>query len=250
MRNVIMIFFCFCFSYANAQDSSTALLTDGKVWHCVDAWLEEGSKIERNFSITVCGDTTVENRHCKKLCMVYEDSPLEKKYFPMYEEGTRIYDFVPDTLQYGKQQLRLLLDFGLKVGDKAFRWDDDREVIREDVISVKGHTYKRLTINTKDKSGEDIYWVESIGASNDFFITMIEKPTGYSLYKNMVSCYDKNGVCLFEREDFSTAGAAGVAVVESGTKHSSSKIYDLTGKRVDNPRKGEIYIKDGVKYVE
>ena len=53
-------FFCFCFSYANAQDSSTALLTDGKVWHCVDAWLEEGSKIERNFSITVCGDTTVE----------------------------------------------------------------------------------------------------------------------------------------------------------------------------------------------
>lgn len=109
----------------------------------------------------------------------------------MYEEGTRIYDFVPDTLQYGKQQLRLLLDFGLKVGDKAFGWDDDREVIREDVISVKGHTYKRLTINTKDKSGEDIYWVESIGASNDFFITMIEKPTGYSLYKNMVSCYDK-----------------------------------------------------------
>lgn len=254
MRTIILLFSLFAFFHVNAQDNTKALLTDGKVWHCVDKWLDKDMNvIERRFSVTVCGDISAEGRTCKELCMVYEDSPLEKNYFLMYEDGTKIYDFAPDNAQDGQQQLRLLLDFGLKVGDKAFSWNDDYEVVGEDAISVKNHTYRRLTINKKDKSGENIYWVEGIGTNNDSFITMIEKPTGaegYSLHKNIVSCYDGNGACLFESEDFSTTNTTNITGIKSDKKPSSPQIYDLTGKKITYPQKGEVYIKDGRKHIK
>ena len=65
----------------------------------------------------------------------------------------------------------------------------------------------------------------------------------------MLACYE-NGKLMFSKDDFAKEA---YKRVENGVnsitiqKKTESKTYDMGGRRINAPRKGEIYIQDGMK---
>ena len=260
MRYVFLLLavtFAFTASAQDVPKDYKKLLTDGKEWKCMQVWRKIGedgflTKAYKGFTETVIGDTVTENgRTWKKLCRVYDDKPDEKIYHLMYEEGTIIYD----------DWLRPILDFGMGVGDRAwaFHYDDlepvDEQygipVIKVDTINVKGNKYRRLTFEGYGEEGSDnVFWVEGIGASQNIYLLLFPVPTCTEcvLYEYVVSVYD-NEKCIFERNDF-FGPSSDLNSVTNNALEKSERVYDITGKQINEPRKGEIYIRNGKKTLE
>ena len=273
MRHVFLLLAATFAVTASAQDvpkDYKKLLTDGKEWKCMQVWRKIGedgflTKAYKGFNETVIGDTVTENgRTWKKLCRVYDDKPDEKIYHLLYEEGTIIYDEKDhwnDEEQKLEYRLRPILDFGMDIGDRAWAFhSDDLEpvdeqygipVIKVDTISVKGNKYRRLTFEGYGEEGcDNVFWVEGIGASQNIYLLLFPVPTCTEcvLYEYVVSVYD-NEKCIFERNDF-FGPSAGLNSVTNDTLEKSERLYDITGKQISSPRKGEVYIKNGKKILE
>ena len=78
---------------ASAQDvpkDYKKLLTDGKVWHCIERYWNRDF-IDRNYSDSVCGDTLVYGLVCKRIRRVYADEPTKEIFYAMYEERKKVY---------------------------------------------------------------------------------------------------------------------------------------------------------------
>ena len=129
-------------------------------------------------------------------------------------------------------------------------WEDDFNYVVEsiDTISVKGILYRRFNFLDTEERGYKYHWVEGIGTSG-LYSTDIGYPlTGPPGHKGMISCYE-DGKCIFESTDF-TVPATGIKPVKKEVAQKLKRLYDITGKRISNPRKGEVYIKGGEKYIE
>ena len=118
---------------------------------------------------------------------------------------------------------------------------------KEDTIIVRGREYRRLTPGYVDKPSA--YWVEGIGTSREFFLTLYLVPTdGGNLYVTpiMLACYE-NGECIFTKDDFHTT-ATSVQSAKEDTK-GECELYDIVGRKVSKPGKGKVYISKGKKHV-
>ena len=236
----------------NAQkvaDSYKNMLTDGKVWHCIDEYKYFEGTNHRNLKYTdsICGDTLINGVVGKRIHRVYEDNLIEESFYAMYEKDKKVY--LLEGFDNGNVVKTILFDFNLKAGDFLFPdIDADINLFVEsiDTIIVKGQEYRRLNFNYSER-GQQACWVEGIGSNSRIYMTIYDIPIGYSFYKYMVSCY-KDGKCIFELEDFSTP-ATDISHVGKDIQQKPERIYDITGKRISNPRKGEVYIKGGEKYI-
>lgn len=85
-------------------------LQDGKVWNFVQKMYEHDD-IERAYTVTVNGDTIANGQSCKKLVEFYQDTN-EIRTFAVFEKDSKIYGI------FGSET-KLLMDYNLKVGDKA-----------------------------------------------------------------------------------------------------------------------------------
>ncbi len=205
------------------------ILEDGKswIWETIDPHLsEEDMSI---YNITVCGDTVVENIDCRRLCMTYVNRNNKKSYIAAYEDGGRLYVFSED-----KKIFIEMLDLSLQVGDLVNDWS----VIREDIVNVNGTACRRLVIGAD--SNEVAIWVESIGSNIDIWMVPIEMPIG--VYMRMVECR-LNGTVIFTNDDFNSTTSITPVINESPT--DSTITYDLSGRKVEYPNPGTIYISGG-----
>lgn len=91
------------------------------------------------------------------------------------------------------------------------------------------------------------YWVEGIGSSKEFFMTVSIVPTHLHFPSAvMLACYE-NGECIFTQEDFDSLPTAVDNVTK--TTQENTPTYDVNGRRMIQPYKGKAYIKDGRKYL-
>ncbi len=133
------------------QTKAQSLLTDGKVWHCLDF---EASSYDFNrdiygtYTIRVVGDTIVGGIKCKQLEKVWREDPSTASRFAALEKDSRLYG-VFDSDEW---MLREQLNFGLKVGDSCFY---QAKVIATDEIEVHGVKRKRITIDNHNKQPDD-----------------------------------------------------------------------------------------------
>ena len=207
-------------------------LSDSKVWNYVQKMYGHDD-IERAYTVTINGDTIVNDQKCKKLVKVYQDTPNEQTVFAVYEKDSKVYQvFGSDTY--------LLFDYNLSVGDKV---NEVGTVVSVDYIALNNNTiHKRITI-AYDNNYQN-YLVEGIGLSST-------KYSSYELnsyYDVLVSVYE-NGECIFKDSDF-TKQATGIDVPKSQTEGSdNSLLYDLSGKQVLVPQKGHVYIKGEKKFI-
>ena len=234
------------------------LLTEGKKWECGSISNTE-SRPSVYYNIKVGEDTLVGNKACRKMYVEYTKVEPSDKYslddykdysFVAYEEDGRLYRYVDDIFD-------LYLDFNLKEGDELkfschgevepVEPDPNYKILKEDTIIVRGREYRRLTPGYIDKPSA--YWVEGIGTSREFFLTLYLVPTnGGNLYVTpiMLACYE-NGECIFTKDDFHTT-ATSVQSAKEDTK-GECELYDIIGRKVSKPGKGKVYISKGKKHV-
>lgn len=223
------------------------MLVDGRVWKTVAPSEKDWLYADLHFTRTVCGDTIVASRTCKKIHFVWDnpqdDIPLQKDYYyAAFEENGKLYECEANG---GASKI---LDFSIHLGDHIS--NKNLEVVGEDTIEVNGETYRRLTFN--DNNGyveENVRWVEGIGSNYDF---LYYKPTGsypiimsYFPYAYLSECYD-NGKLVFSKSDFMKEPIAN-GISQMTAEKNKGTMYNLLGQRINAPRKGEIYVQDGKK---
>lgn len=115
------------------------------------------------------------------------------------------------------------------------------------LLSLQKERVCLLTLGYVDKPSA--YWVEGIGTSREFFLTLYLVPTdGGNLYVTpiMLACYE-NGECIFTKDDFHTM-ATSVQSAKEDTK-GECELYDIVGRKVSKPGKGKVYISKGKKHI-
>lgn len=250
MRTLFLLMATICFGVnADAQEKQEykPMLVDGRVWKTVAPSEKDWLYADLHFTRTVCGDTIVAGRTCKKIHFVWDnpqdDIPLQKDYYyAAFEENGKLYE-CEDNGGASK-----ILDFSIHLGDHIS--NKNLEVVGEDTIEVNGETYRRLTFN--DNNGyveENVRWVEGIGSNYDF---LYYKPTGsypiimsYFPYAYLSECYD-NGKLVFSHADFMKEPVVNDIDQVTAEKNKGT-MYNLLGQRINAPRKGEIYVQDGKK---
>lgn len=250
MRMLFLLIAVICFGMnADAQEKQEykPMLVDGRVWKTIAPSEKDWLYADLHFTRTVCGDTIVAGRTCKKIHFVWDnpqdDIPLQKDYYyAAFEENGKLYE-CEDNGGASK-----ILDFSIHLGDHIS--NKNLEVVGEDTIEVNGETYRRLTFN--DNNGyveENVRWVEGIGSNYDF---LYYKPTGsypiimsYFPYAYLSECYD-NGKLVFSHADFMKEPVVNDIDQVTAEKNKGT-MYNLLGQRIKTPRKGEIYVQDGKK---
>lgn len=240
MKYFVLIVFALLANAAKAQ-GYLPILTEGKVWNCVDY---NDCQEKNRFSMEVCGDTAAYGYDCKKIYFYrdIERTQRMKFVYKAYEEGGRLYALEPgeDVTNRNYDTPCLLCDFNLEVGDSA--WFS--HVTKVDTIEVRGVQRKRITLQYPLDFG---IWVEGIGPFVSSWPSNVEKPTCHLFYY-IESCYE-NGELIFTRDDFFapavSAGISGVAADEA----FDGRIYDLSGRIVEQPMAKGIYIRNGRKFV-
>lgn len=193
MKKIMLLAIMLFCSTANilCQETYKSLLTEGKAWEIVTTNTSPTDCEDRVSCIKSYGDTIVGGHSCKFLVHTnskhtWKSILLENdKTIYYYDESTKV--FLP------------LMDFNLHEGDKVGDWGC---VLSEDNVEVNGTAYRRLAIGYEGKSPL-AYWVEGIGASKDYWITLFDKHIGE--YSYMQECCE-NGESVFMQDDFSKAG--------------------------------------------
>lgn len=204
----------------------------------------EGYSNTEPYTISVGEKTVVDGRDCRRLSIVYDETGdnMFREDLVAYEEGGKVYVHNFPEADPTEDGWHLMLDFTVHKGDVAT--DYGSKVVEEDSVEVGGQIYRRLSCG-------NFYWVEGVGpntdcwACNTYIITMMQT-------HEMLECYD-NGKLIFSKADFTKEAYKnsdnGVESIEV-KQDAKGKTYDLSGRRINTPRKGEVYIQDGVKRVE
>ena len=222
---------------AQTQESAT-ILREGRTWKFATRSADQmDSKGQRDFSVTVCGDTIVGGKPMKRLYVEHADSDY-RYYTAAYEEDKRLYVCSAAFGDDGREP-HLALDFNLHAGDEV----GGISITAEDSIRVNGTERRRLTFGNISPTA---YWVEGVGANNNLLCTPYDAHIGDVTY--MMACYD-NGTLTFKQDDFSAQPiTSGISAV-SGTPIHAKGTYDLSGRRLNNAAPRGIYITDGVKRI-
>ena len=209
-----------------------SLLTNGKSWHYVEhMYGDDACVMDRHYTITVCGDTTIGGIIYKKLSKVYHNGLEKPTYFAALEQGNRLYIVDADTQG-------AIFDFNLVVGDAD---GIEGRVTAIDYITVNGIRSKRLTI---ERRGHLQYLVEGVGLSDDW-----QRYPIVNSYYNVLLSVELNGVTIFTDKDFSV-GTTSVMQVETTHGQQNQPTYDLSGKHVNSNVHGQIIIRDGKKNIQ
>ena len=247
-----------------AAEEFLPILEPGKEW--VYEWKKQVSHgvfefLNRKESVTDRTET-VEGRLCTVVDITpidYDEAPSTRlcteengvfSYFYKFDKRLEIPDrtgqFIPEAY------------FNLKKGDKVPAWDSSSwEIVMADwgitvenvdTIEVKGIKRRRITFGKVPLLNDNAYWVEGIGSNYArMFIFGIVCSCGYTDYYKMTECC-LNGECIFTEADFHAPALTELREIEASDKAADGMLYDLSGRRVDHPRRGQIYVSNGRKF--
>lgn len=232
---IILLAIILYFSTANifGQEAYKSLLTEGKTWEIVTTNTNPTDHEDEVSYIKLCGDTIVSDHNCKIL--VHTNSEYTWKSI-LWEDDKTIYKYDESTKTFLP-----LMNFNLRKGDKVGKWG---HVLSEDNVEVNNIVYRRLAIGYEGEVPL-AYWVEGIGASKDYWITLFETHIGE--YSYMQECCE-NGKCIFSVADFSKEETSGITMSQVVHPKDDS-LYDLQGRKRSNIIKGKMFIQNGKKYV-
>lgn len=229
------------------------MFEDGKMW-IVRYEHPYNPDLDYDATYRVEGDTVVLNTMVKKISVTgpeqMYDREIKREWFA-YEEDGVIYalwyydEFVP------------ILNFSVEIGDtprvdNSLATNDDLQVTDVYWINLRGKNRKVIELSTPFGYNPDAkdYWVEGIGTMNQsLYIPPIESVTDifYYYYNYMTACY-KNDECMFIAEE-DLDKVSGLNIPKMDFIGNSHTIYDIYGKHVDFPQKGNIYIQNHRKII-
>ena len=208
------------------QTTFLPVLTEGKSWQ-VAAYNDDPNDIIKVYSVSVGGDTIVNNLTCKKIDVGPKASHMATASPVAYEENGKVWKVEENG------QMVLIFDVGLHLNEQ---FNGVAHVVGEDFVCVNGVSRKRLTIDSGCDCVNYMYYVvEGVGISLDECVMYLGVGNG-SHPCRMVSC-SENGETIFTYEDF-MAPATTISTVEGDRQMSNMRYYNLQGVSSNEPFKG------------
>lgn len=258
-RHLLIVIAAFACMMSSAQDYQP-MLKEGKTWVTGEHFFN--IDYSENFSYTVCGDTLIDGRTCKKvrreklteiptpcgMATKDRDVAMNDTYMETYEGDIAMYEEDRKVYFYNATDKRpqLLFDFSLHKGDEVSA--DGSRIIAEDSIMTAGKKFRRLVLSKKVYE-ENECWVEGVGPNFICLETASStKNTGPYCVLPVYCCSPDE--FYFSEEDFSKEPFyTGIRAI-STEQCRTSGMYDISGRRINAPHKGDVYIKEGKKRVE
>jgi hypothetical protein len=233
MRKILIILFC-TFTIASIAQTYKPVLSDGKEW--IYATVDQYNRTDTTgyYTITVVGDTVINNYNCKKIIVQDEKNLYPNRTCVAYEDNGKVY-------KVKNGEFTLLFDIGLKEDDYIF---DIQLVVAEGEIFINGLSHKILIIDSMvdHTADESVYKViEGIGISKDEFISSFDLRSDRD-FCILISCTE-NGKIIYKSTVYNEAGINSPII----NNKVNNMLYDLKGIRITNPQKGNLYIHNGKK---
>lgn len=145
--------------------TSQNFCTEGKLWTGI-----ESTEIRKTpFSYKIQGDTIISTYGCKKVYYQneFDYSDSEWHYYgALFEEGSKV-----NVIRKDSEEMKLLYDFDLKVGDHFLsNIDIDETVINIDAVELSGTSFRRFAFKEYSQQSHKYYdntcyVIEGIGGS-------------------------------------------------------------------------------------
>ncbi|MDE6379441.1 MAG: hypothetical protein K2L11_03140 [Muribaculaceae bacterium] len=159
---------------------------------------------------------------------------------------------------------KLLYDFTCKEGDTyvglhVFAETEEMvfKVRAVESVEIDGESHRLMLVSPEDYDYIELPIVEGIGLDSEYgclttinFLYIPTCPCTDHIFNRVLSI---DGKVLYPREDnrdrIPVADFLGVDNVIDNTKDKNASIYDMLGRRISSPASGQLYIRDGRKYV-
>lgn len=223
-----MFFMAFVVSSAQETTSHPDFFEQGRYW------VTETSN-RMSFMVLcvhlVVGDTIVNDRKAAviQLTSVNHQGETDVSHKVAYEENGIVYvlsgeEFVP------------CMNINLEVGESLGVY----RVTRKEQMRILDYDRKVLTINDGC-----CYWIEGVGWTEDCITG--DLPIGHRTA--LLKCYSPEEGCIFRRYDIDQP-ISGISEIAVDTQRPViDEIYDINGRRVTNPRAGQVYIRGNRKII-
>ena len=174
-------------------DGYRPFIEDGKVW--TYHYYNDFTGKEFYESLTVSGDTVINNKSYKKIV----DVATGRVYCALREEGRKVYANYPN---YSGENL--IYDFGLNLGDTFPLYEGSdpwATVVSVDTIVVGDRSFRALDVRPNDEKEWPNWWVEGIGGMYHLASNFLKVGNFYYF-----SSCQLDGDTLFTSRDFQTLG--------------------------------------------
>ena len=262
-RCVVLLLSALCSIIVYAQKEYDSILKEGKVWRMEYKLVVEPGygDVYNDEIIMLKGDTLIDEvpfkqMHKKSWRRGEESEPTEWKAIRCYigEKDGKIYYLEDNPYNPSYRPYLIVMDFSLGIGDDFVYTSTGSgsqivyavKTASDTIFSCSDDKRPRRCLSVIEKDIEfymrsDI-WIEGVGAVKTG-LTGIFGLYQYGAYPKLLRCED-NGVCIYEAEDVS----ADIQTVKEN--HTTGAVtYDLQGRRVLQPQKGGLYIREGRKVV-
>ena len=219
------------------------LLKQGRTW----TRTTETEEADGDGNVTIKGDTIIDCQPVNSYKKVYQKVYLKSSklygdnqyhyYGAMREENKKVVFIQPGD---GYEQVKLLFDFSLNVGEVVETTEGKAKVISIDSVCSAGRRYRQLTVKS-NTTGTIAQWTEGIGGDMGILRSFpTEEKEDAPLY-----VYDGEE-CIY-----SYANVTSIAdnIHSLSCSYQPSPIFDLQGRRLSEKPKRGMYIQNGKKYV-
>ena len=265
------------FTAGQNVDEYVPFVEEGKVWVVLSHRGTPFYPTTQTFELA--GDTTIDNRLCKKLTVeekpYFEDSrfePVVGFLMAIYEEDKQVYFCLKDQTEF-----LLMYDFSAKEGDELHVWYPNLPFFGSRLasfhylvgpITTSGNfsEHKLYDIGAKEdlekETGQEVpistysfTWVEGLGSYNSPLINGGAAWDGWSGV--IIDCHVGDRYLLYDKESYdylNTLTGISAPTIVNG-KLSNSKWYDLSGHQIRHSSFDTrhlphgIYIRGGKKVV-
>ena len=184
------------------------LVEEGKHWTYDNYMPLRPEKYDHYYYYDLKGDTLIAGLHCLKM---YSENSYNNNAIcyegALYEVNKKVYCFFPE-----KNQAELLYDFDCTVGDTIQVREGQlavKDIRTEDKGGIAIRKYILMPVVAAEDYMGEIFWVEGVGASKDFF-GMLPLPGNY----NTLNACELNGEKLYQtiESDYTEAGYHKMAI--------------------------------------
>ena len=153
---------------SEAKDDYRPLVEEGKHWTYDNYMPLRPEKYDHYYYYDLKGDTLIAGLHCLKM---YSENSYNNNAIcyegALYEVNKKVYCFFPE-----KNQAELLYDFDCTVGDTIQVREGQlavKDIRTEDNGGIAIRKYILMPVVAAEDYMGEIFWVEGVGASKDFF---------------------------------------------------------------------------------
>lgn len=252
MKRFLFIIFQVLFLAALAQEAvPKPFFSIDKKW-VVHKWYISNLQPDRDRTFIVTDSEVSDGREIFTICEIMPDNETTVAGQGYEEDGIvyvrECYGIVDTKAGKG---FTPVFNFNASPGDRLQRTfcsgpvDSFAEVLSVSRENIMGIDRKVLTVSIDGY--ESFLWFEGIGSMSPRYDTLDEEPLPSDGSKvELKECYEGDR-CIFSRNEYF---GDGVEEHLAATDEDQNAMTDLSGKKIKNPRKGDIYIKGGKKIIK